>query len=99
MADGATRRKLLISAVAGFIGVAGYSLHRGIRYPLLSWEPEMPANSIRRNSNLFMLDQLLALPSKDATEVAMRALGPEPKLTISPSKTSSQLRLRLNNVS
>ncbi|NND82971.1 MAG: hypothetical protein HKN50_11135 [Gammaproteobacteria bacterium] len=99
MTNGVSRRNLLLSTIIGIFGIAAYSNHRGIRYPLMSWEPEMPANSIRRNSNLFMLDQLLALPSKDATEVAMRALGPEPKLTISPSKTSSQLQLRLNNVS
>lgn len=94
-----TRRALL----AGGLGFTAYSLHKGLRYPRLSIEPNQLANSFDDNGCVSDVYGLIRQPLKqndvsDELNLYFRAYIPEPHLKFQSSRQQT-LSLELNNIS
>lgn len=91
-----SRRKLLIGG--GLLtGLGLYSYQRGLRYPRLSWEPEMLPDSMALASlsgKVFLRDAIIV--SNTNSGITFRAVAPEPTLSIQAG--TGQIEFSISNV-
>lgn len=101
------RRRVLQLAGLSSLATAAYSYHRGIRFPLLSWEPaalrngfNYPQLAVNATDLIGIEPQLNNEPqpiNKPQREYAFRAYAPEPKIELLPT-ANQQIILQVNNI-
>ena len=89
-----TRRNFLI---ASGLAAAGYTLHRGVRFPTLSLEPTTLDREIRHHNFKIEIDQAIRTQRSIINAVHFRAIAPEPSLTLTASE-SSIIEINVSNV-
>ena len=88
-----SRRRFLLAGT--LIGAGGlYAHHRGLRYPRLSLEHRALEQRIETPSGIIDLHDLIAL--KSDSQISLRAIAPEPRLTMDLSR--GKLKLSINNI-
>jgi len=91
------RRILQLIGLSGAgMALSGYSLHRGIRFPALGWEPGAPADLIRVEDTRIKLEHCIPTPSTDET-LSLRAYAPEPSIILR-SKEAARITFKINNI-
>lgn len=89
----ATRRKFLLSTSLASLGLAGYSYHRGVRFPNLSWEPPAPSPEFTFTGANAVGQNLIQTNTKNT----LRAFAPEPKLKLI-ANDATQLTMTVHNI-
>lgn len=93
-----TRRKILQSVAIASLGLAGYSVHRGVRLPTLHWGPSKLNNRFEIGANVRANGSDLISTSKQVDQDAsFRAFAPEPTLKIE-FRNSSEIAVGINNI-
>ena len=91
-----SRRSLLKLAALGTGVTLIYSYFRGIRFPVLSWEPTpTPTTTSLSNADIVFKDLINTANTNDASH--FRAFAPEPEIQITIQDKTS-LILQINNV-
>lgn len=91
------RRFLTATSLAG-LGLGGYSLNRGLRFPMLGWEPAELDSTYdfgilgASSTNLIKTTQQSSIRA-----IGFRAYAPEPSLTLFP-KEDQYLQVLVNNI-
>lgn len=93
-----TRRKILQSVAIAGLGLAGYSMHRGVRLPTLHWGPSELKNRFKISANVKARgSDLIATSTQAGQDASFRAFAPEPTLNIDFS-SSSEITVGINNI-
>lgn len=91
-----SRRSLLKVAGLGAIATSVYSYFRGIRFPVLSWEPAALESNATFDGIDFIFNDLIHTSHTDDI-ASFRAFAPEPVLQVSSPQDKS-LRILVNNI-
>jgi len=91
------RRHFLIAG--GLISIGSYVNHRALRYPRLSFEPKPLSSRHQSEASLLDLRDLIALKHSEISPIQLRAIAPEPALTVHPNRNDGRsLTIRLSNI-
>jgi len=74
--------------------VIGYSYHRGLRFPLLSWEPK--EHNVSFSYENLSVDLIDLIQTHDS-ELSFRAYAPEPEISFA-AHDHQQITVKLNNI-
>ena len=91
-----SRRKFFIYSGLATVGTLLYSYFRGIRYPVLSWEPKKWSNTFSSEKFDATYTDLFHTSNSD-TEKKFRAYAPEPKIQLS-CNTDTDFKVSINNI-
>jgi len=92
------RRHFLFAG--GLISAGAYINHRALRYPRLSFEPKDLAKHQTSEVGQITFENFITLNKPETETVNLRAIAPEPKITIKPSaKDKSSIIIHASNLS
>lgn len=92
-----SRRSFLKIAGISALALSTYSLFRGLRFPVLSWEPSNLETKILLHDVEFFFNDLI-YSSNNNSSLIFRAYAPEPKIRIH-SKLNRTIEIIVNNIS
>lgn len=81
------RRHFLMAS--GLFGAGFYINQRGLRYPRLGFEPDNPATKLTRQQTQLDLTDFIVIKEDYTDVISLRAIAPEPSLTLSPQNDKS----------